>query len=169
MHVRSSPLFVLLLVVALLGAGLAATNPVSAAQSEPDPFAAQVVKLLNAERAAVELAPLRWQANLASSAAWMAADMAARDYVGHTDRLGRRTFSRLPSFGYENYDALGENVAAGYATPEAVVDAWMSRPQHRANVLSPNHSELGVGYSFNEAGAYQHYWVLDFGNRYEGE
>ncbi len=46
---------------------------------------------------------------------------------------------------------IGENVAwgtGGSATPESIVKAWMNSPDHRANILSRDWREIGVG--FNE-------------------
>jgi uncharacterized protein YkwD len=46
--------------------------------------------------------------------------------------------------------AYGEIIAWGTGnrgTPEAVVDAWMRSPGHRANILSRSFRELGVGFS----------------------
>ena len=46
---------------------------------------------------------------------------------------------------------IGENVAWGsgnFATPESIVKAWMNSPGHRANILSRDWREIGVG--FNE-------------------
>ena len=45
---------------------------------------------------------------------------------------------------------IGENVAWGsgdYGTPEAIVQAWMDSPGHRANILSRDWREVGVGFS----------------------
>ena len=40
---------------------------------------------------------------------------------------------------------LGENIAAGYSTPEQVVQGFMNSPEHRANILNPNYHDIGVG------------------------
>jgi len=43
----------------------------------------------------------------------MSADMAANEYVSHTDSRGREPVARIRTFGFRNATA-GENVAAGY-------------------------------------------------------
>jgi uncharacterized protein YkwD len=46
--------------------------------------------------------------------------------------------------------AYGEIIAWGmrdHGTPEAIVDAWMNSPGHRANILNRSFRELGVGFS----------------------
>ena len=45
---------------------------------------------------------------------------------------------------------IGENVAWGageLGTPESIVKAWMNSPGHRANILSHDWREIGVGFS----------------------
>jgi uncharacterized protein YkwD len=66
---------------------------------------------------------------------------------------------------------IGENVAWGTgetATPESIVQAWMDSPGHRANILSRDWREIGVGFSAGspssgnaDAGIY----TTDFGLR----
>jgi len=67
----------------------------------------------------------------------------------------------LRQFGI-SWRAWGENIAAGQRTPEIVVDAWMNSPGHRANILSPNFSKIGVGYVTNSSG--RPYWTQIFTN-----
>lgn len=45
--------------------------------------------------------------------------------------------------------AVGENIAWGmksHGTPESIVDAWMKSSGHRANILSGQFDEIGVGF-----------------------
>lgn len=128
-------------------------------------FARQVVALTNAQRAAKGLPPLKLQDNLTAAARWLAQDMADRDYFDHTDRQGRSIDPRLPNFGYGGYQEIGENIAAGQATPADAVSDWMRSPDHRENLLSANYSEIGIGYIYRPGSAYRHYWVQDFGSR----
>ena len=44
------------------------------------------------------------------------------------------------------YRTAGENIAMGYPTPGAVVDGWMNSEGHRANILNPSFTVIGVGY-----------------------
>ena len=43
------------------------------------------------------------------------------------------------------YRTAGENIAAGYATPEAVVDGWLHSEGHRANILNEDFTQMGGG------------------------
>jgi uncharacterized protein YkwD len=66
--------------------------------------------------------------------------------------------------GYTGWSALGENIAGGYPTADAVVAGWMASPGHRANILSPRFTEMGVG-RVTAAGTYGTYWAQEFGGR----
>ncbi len=129
-------------------------------------MAREVAALTNAERAAVGLPPLKLQDNLQVSARWLAADMAEKNYFSHTDKQGRDIDPRLPSCGYRRYHAIGENIAAGQASPTDAVAEWMKSPGHRNNILSRDWNEIGIGYSFSNDSKFQRYWVQDFGSRY---
>ena len=51
--------------------------------------------------------------------------------------------------------AAGENLAWGQRSPEKVVADWMADPPHRANILNPGWTRIGVGNT--DAG-----WAQDF-------
>ena len=59
--------------------------------------------------------------------------------------------------------ACGENIAAGFPTAAMVLMIWLNSDGHRANLLSPYFTEVGVGYV--QGGHYDHYWTLDLGAR----
>ena len=59
---------------------------------------------------------------------------------------------------------MAENIAAGYPTAEDVVSGWMNSPGHRANILSPKYTEVGVGV-VNGEGKFGTYWAEEFGAR----
>lgn len=128
-------------------------------------LAAQVLELVNRERAANNLPPLRLHPQLRAASHWMAQDMAANDYLDHTDHEGRELEGRLAAFEYKDYQAIGENVAAGQATAAEVVSSWMQSPGHRSNILSPDFCEIGIGHVLNSASKFLHYWVQDFGRQ----
>lgn len=129
-------------------------------------FVQQVVDLTNRERARVNLPLLTVNATLTASAQWMARDLATYNYFAHEDHTGRSIDRRLPDFGYTDYRAIGENIAAGQPTPAAVVNGWMHSPGHRANILSPEFHEIGVGYLNAPQSKYRRLWVEDFGARF---
>jgi len=119
-------------------------------------FEQQVVELTNQERAKNGLAPLKENAELNYAADEYAELMSDRGVLSHTGPDGSQPWDRAKAVGYEA-QTMGENIAAGQKTPEQVVAAWMNSPGHRANILNPKYTEIGVGFDDN-------YWVQKFGS-----
>lgn len=120
---------------------------------------AEVVRLVNLERAAAGCAPLRVDARIARAAQLHSEDMAAQDYLSHTSRDGRTAADRMRAQGYP--DGSAENIAAGQRNAVAVVRAWMDSAGHRANILDCDNRATGVGAA--RGGSYGTYWTQDFG------
>jgi uncharacterized protein YkwD len=133
-------------------------------------FEQRVVELVNQERNARGLPPLKRVEALDQAARYHGMDMAVDNYFKHDsyDLVGGQLvkacdwFTRVGGF-YSGWSWLGENIAAGYSTPEEVMNGWMNSDGHRANILSASPREIGVGYY--GGGYYGHYWVQDFGSR----
>ena len=104
-----------------------------------------VVERINAERAKYGLSALTLRSDLCGYARIKSEDMRANGYFSHTSPTYGSPFSMMQSFGV-TYTAAGENIAMGYASPEAVVRAWMDSEGHRANILSASYTQTGVGY-----------------------
>jgi len=147
-------------------AGLAAVLAVAPMATSAGPASAaltvqqQVVQLVNAQRARAGCRALIVDARLARAALAHSADMAKRRYFSHTSLDGRTFVQRIRAQGYRG-TRLGENIAAGYRTPSAVMTAWMKSPGHRANILNCRYTAIGVGYA--TGGPYGYYWTQDFG------
>jgi uncharacterized protein YkwD len=122
-------------------------------------LAAQVVTLVNAHRVQLGFVPLVVSPTLTAAAEWKARDMAAYSYLDHDDPApdARSPDERVAACGYPATQ-WGENIAMGYASAQAVVDAWLASPEHRANIERPEFRATGVG----AAGA-PLYWAQSFG------
>jgi uncharacterized protein YkwD len=120
--------------------------------------------LTNQERAENGLSGLSLNGDLVASARAHSADMAAQDYFDHPGLDGSSPGDRIAATGYEAW-RWGENIAAGYTTPETVVDAWMNSAGHRANILSESFCDIGVGYAYDDDSTYGHYWTQNFGRQ----
>lgn len=131
-----------------------------------NPLLNQVLTLVNRYRSQAKLKPLKLNAHLNESAQAHSQDMALNDFFGHKGFHGSTADERILAAGY-NYAVVGENIAAGFATPEATVQAWMDSPSHRKNILHPMMKEMGVGFYLleNDTGNinYRYYWTQDFG------
>jgi uncharacterized protein YkwD len=125
-------------------------------------FEAELLKLTNNERRKVGLAPLKLSSQLTKAAQSHATDMAKNNYFSHKGLNGSSMVDRTKATGY-NYSALGENIAAGKATPEGTIRQWMNSAGHRANILNSKFTEIGFGYENAPNSRYRHYWVQVFG------
>lgn len=130
-----------------------------------DGFAAQVVALVNEERVQAGCPALATDARLTEAAVGHSADMAVNDFFSHTGSDGSTPAERVEEQGY-GWLAIGENIAVGYPTAEAVVAGWMGSAGHRANILNCGYTETGVGYVYlaDDEGRinYHHYWTHVF-------
>ncbi|MBQ7254941.1 MAG: hypothetical protein IJS31_01655 [Oscillospiraceae bacterium] len=117
----------------------------------------EVVELVNEQRAKYGLAPLTISAELCAKARIKSQDMASNNYFSHTSPTYGSPFDMMKSLGIR-YSAAGENIAMGYASPSAVVTAWMNSEGHRANILSANYTTIGVGYV--SSGNYWTQWFI---------
>ncbi|MBP3633055.1 MAG: SafA/ExsA family spore coat assembly protein [Oscillospiraceae bacterium] len=105
----------------------------------------QVVNLVNEIRAQNGLPSLRHNWQLSRVARYKSQDMADKNYFSHNSPTYGTPFQMMKQFGI-SYRTAGENIAQGYRTAQAVVNAWMNSPGHRANILNANYTQIGVGY-----------------------
>jgi uncharacterized protein YkwD len=152
-----------LVTLSFLGVLLLQTAPALAAAQDDLGFVSRVLDLTNAERQKAGLGPLALSTSLNDAAQGYSQVLAGSACFEHTCGPVPRFEDRVGQAGYNGWNALGENIAAGYPTPEAVVAGWMSSPGHRANMLSPNFTEMGIG--LVTGGKYGAYWTQEFGRR----
>ncbi|MFI8210087.1 CAP domain-containing protein [Streptomyces werraensis] len=120
--------------------------------------AAEVLRLVNAERAKVGCSPVTADGPLTALATAFSDDMAGRGFFDHTDPDGDTPWDRAQAAGISNLG--GENIARGQADAEAVMQAWMDSPGHKANILNCDFKTLGVGVHLGPGGPW---WTQNFG------
>lgn len=130
-----------------------------AAPASADPAEAEVLAAVNVARAANGCPALAWDEALAQVARAHSADMAARDYVEHTNPDGLSPFDRAAAAGTS---ASAENIAAGQQSAAAAMESWMNSPGHRDNILNCSLTRLGVGVGYG--GSYGITWTQLFGS-----
>jgi uncharacterized protein YkwD len=121
-----------------------ATTSAPAPAPTSSSYADEVTRLTNAERAKAGCAAVRTDDRLAAAALAHSQDMVDRDYFSHTSPDGEGPGDRAAAAGYPSWS--GENIAAGYTTPAAVVAGWMNSSGHRANILNCDSKATGVGF-----------------------
>ncbi|MFD7137467.1 CAP domain-containing protein [Streptomyces sp. NPDC059894] len=130
-------------------------TPAGLARTEAD-----VVGLTNRERARAGLPPLAPDPLLATAARAHSVDMVARCFYSHTSPEGTQPWDRAAAAGSARR-TIGENIACGQRSPAEVVEDWMNSPGHRANILKPAFTHIGVG--FAGGGPSGTYWTQLFG------
>ena len=98
----------------------------------------------NNQRIANGLGSLALNGQLNQAAQAKANDMAARNYWSHNTPDGQTPWTFVSAAGYD-YQAVGENLAYGFATSSDTITGWMNSPGHRANILNSNYVDVGFG------------------------
>src|SRR5829696_6984579 len=117
----------------------------------PSVAARTTLCLLNHERVARGLRPLRVDRKLSRAARGHARDMVARSYFAHESPSGVSFATRIKRTGWMRARrswTVGENIAEGsgeLASPQAVVSRWMQSSSHRANIQAPEFRVIGIG------------------------
>lgn len=127
-----------------------AATAVAAGQAPAATVGRAVRCLVNAERAARGLTPLRPSRQLRVAAERHGRDMVAHRFFAHVSPFAGAVTDRARRSGYVRSDdyALGEDIAWGegeLSTAEAIVTAWMNSPGHRAVILDGDFRDVGVG------------------------
>jgi uncharacterized protein YkwD len=141
---------------AVLLAGFAAASNARAADAArcgAAPTTEEVLERLNEARqrgaacqrtgAPTRAEPLRWNENLAAAAAAQSREMAELDHMSHRDSHDRGLPERLTQMGYR-FSAAAENVAVGYSSLDAVIEAWLRSESHCDNLMNAKVRELGL-------------------------
>jgi uncharacterized protein YkwD len=135
--------------VGLLIASLAAPATASADEWTISQAEMKMVELLNANRTAAGLVPVRIDDRLMAIARARSVDMATKHYFSHTQPDGRNVFNILSAKGIKWYGA-GEIIAwNNYPTLELSTynanSQWMNSSGHKAIVMSTSMNYIGVG------------------------
>jgi uncharacterized protein YkwD len=152
--------------VTLVAAALASTVLIpSSSLASPLLEAEELVfcTLINDYRAAHGLPALLISTDLSEAADWHTDDMAAKNYFGHTDSLGRDAFTRMAAFGYTYSTWKGENIAAGNWTASGTFTQWKNSLTHNTSMLNPNFKVIGIARSYSSTSTYKYYWNNSFG------
>ncbi|MCX5243100.1 CAP domain-containing protein [Streptomyces prunicolor] len=120
----------------------------------------RVVESTNAERARAGLRALAVDPLLGAAAQAHSTDMVARAFYSHTSPDGSQPWDRAAAAGARRR-TIGENIACGQRTATEVVEGWMNSPGHRANILKPDFTHIGIG--FAGGGQMGTYWTQLFG------
>lgn len=119
----------------------------------------EVIRLVNIQRTNSGLQPLTTNWELSRIARYKSQDMINKNYFSHISPTYGSPFNMIENFGIK-FSSGGENIAMGQKTAAEVVAAWMNSPGHRANILNPSYTQIGVGLAKNGQGVC--YWTQMF-------
>lgn len=112
----------------------------------------KVLDIVNKERAANGLSPLKMDKGLLDTAMYRAAETSL--YFDHVRPNGDMCYAA-------NRKMRGENIAAGQTDAEIVMKSWMNSSGHKANILYSSYTSVGIGCV--EVNGTK-YWVQCFGD-----
>lgn len=127
----------------------------------PSGDSAEVLRLVNIERANYGLKPLKAIYLLDQASLVRAKEITSLQ--AHQRPDGRSVSSVLSDYGL-SFKYMGENLACGSQTAQEVVDDWMNSPDHRANILNANYEYMGLGHVYvsGDSNCYYDYWIQLF-------
>ena len=120
--------------------------------------AGRVASLVSAYRADNGLGPVAIDSRLMQAANSQARAMGERDRMGH--RVAGSLPRRVTAAGYD-WGAIAENLGAGYPSLDAALAGWKASRDHRANLLNPDVTDIGVAAVGTRPGSSQgSYWTM---------
>jgi uncharacterized protein YkwD len=145
-------------------AGSCANAGATASDTSARVLRGAVVCLVNQERARFHLPAIHQARRLTSSAQRYTTEMVRQDFFSHTAPNGSTPGTRIAASGFR-WSWIGENIASGYPTTEAVVTSWMHSQGHCYNLLAPVFRDIGIGVSPHGVGPASGpaTWTQDFG------
>ncbi|MEO6010330.1 MAG: CAP domain-containing protein [Vicinamibacteraceae bacterium] len=102
-----------------------------------------IVALTNESRRHAGLRPVAVDEKLTAAARAKLFDMLKQDYFDHRTPDGRQPWAFMQAAGYR-FQMAAENLAKGYDNEPELQRAWMKSRGHRANILNPQFTEIGV-------------------------
>lgn len=124
--------------------------------------AEQLLWYINEARRLHGLPPLAYNYALTIAAQQHTDDISLHPGLVHDGSDGSRPFQRQQWFGYGGFYG-GEAVAWGWENVVPVVEFWVNSPPHRALILNPNATDVGVGFTANGNAPNIWYWTAEFG------
>lgn len=120
---------------------------------QSDAFAKEVFDLMNAERAKVGSRPMVWHQDISNVSQDWANQLSAKTMNGTFDWAKIHRPDAGGSLIPQGYTWYRENIGFNF-TPRQIVDWWLGSPGHRAAMLDPKGTHVGVGYAIPTSGPY---------------
>jgi uncharacterized protein YkwD len=127
------------------------------AQTDVNLDAAAAASMISGYRTNNGLGSLEVDPELMRMASEQAHAMAAHDRMDHD--IGRPFAERIKNSPFRGSVAV-ENISAGYHTLAEAFSGWRDSPPHRANMLNPSVTRMGIAAAYAPASKYKVFWAL---------
>jgi len=117
----------------------------------------ELIALINSEREAKNVPPIVVNWEVSRLARYKSEEMKTHQMFTHESLLYGDPAELLMRFNVP-FAKIGANIAMGQETPQEVFDSWLSSPGHMANIINPDFTSAGVGFSCDDNGI--PYWTL---------
>ena len=141
-------LFAAVVLASAVTSTVAAVAPTAAFADSSASMESQFVAKMNAARESAGLRPYSVASDLTSVARQHSAQMASQQRLYHNPNLTSQV---------QNWQAVGENVGEG-PTVSDIHNAFMQSPEHKANILDHDFTQVGVGVVVDKNGII---WVTE--------
>lgn len=127
----------------------------------------ELLKLINEEREALFMSPLKWDESLARAARYHANDMAQQNYLMHESYdlidgqliLVADADRRIGQFQSKS-NVYGEAIAGGTTTAKSTLLRWIGQDEEYDVLFSEDNKAVGIGLAYDPDSDYGYYWVL---------
>jgi len=99
-----------------------------------------------------------WDDRLVTAALRHSQDMAQHNLFSHTGSDGSSVSMRIDASGYD-WQAVGENIAAGQRSVREAVDGWVASPGHCRNLMNPAYEAVALACTFDDGSDFRTYWT----------
>ena len=149
---------------------VAATPFVTPGVKDAAQVSKEVLSLVNAARGKARkcgrkqfaaVPPLALSAVLNRAALIHSQDMANKSFLEHRGSDGSMVGERAVRVGYK-WRTVGENIADGAQTADAVVQLWLESPGHCANIMTAGFTEMGIAFAVDRKSDAGIYWTQVF-------
>lgn len=154
-----------LFIIATLSQGTVANAQTKKVESTTPFTVEQIVVATNKARASDGLPVLTINTTLNKAAQMKATDMVKKGYFAHESPTGVTPWYWFKEAGY-NYMHAGENLASGFLTTKNLMKGWIDSPTHKANIMDPQYTEIGIGFAKTTKNGKTNWYVVQmFGSR----
>lgn len=116
-------------------------------EATKEKYVKRVFELVNKERVKAGVQPLILNEKLAAMADFKLKEMDELGYFDHKSPVYGSPSEMAKAFGITD-KGCGENLAFA-STPDDAMEAWMSSEGHRANILNPKYTQIGIACHIN--------------------